>query len=159
MPGQTTSHDSSSLSRTRFLVSHTLLSSRRRSTNGPGTRAPRSAGRQRGAQLGGVHADVVGRRSGLEATTLGERADIDRVEAELIDQLADHALGLRVVTGDGERAPVRRTRRPALGREVLEVDGVERLDDTRIRQMCREQLAARGASIVELGDLAVTRGV
>ena len=66
-----------------------------------GSRCSRS-GCKAGAQLRGGHAQRVGRRPGLVLTpALRERAGVDRVEAELVDQPRDCSLRLLVVAESG----------------------------------------------------------
>jgi len=71
----------------------------------------------------------------LAAATLDERARVHRPEADCLDQRDHFALCGFVVSGNENRMTVvERQIRPAARLEVLEVDGIERLDDARARQ-------------------------
>jgi hypothetical protein len=114
---------------------------------------------QRGPYLVGSQARTVRRRIGLEATSFGQRPGVDDIEAERVDQLGDHLLGLGVVAGERQRAPVVGAGRLPLAAQLAGLDRVENFDDPRRGQMRGEQLAAGGLPGVELGDVAVARRV
>ena len=59
----------------------------------------------------GIHLLDVARRTRLDAPAFGQGTDINHVEAEPIDQLSDLGLRRCVVSGDGKRSSVPRTRR------------------------------------------------
>ena len=85
------------------------------------------------AAVGDVQGDVE-EREALELAGAGERADVDRVEADRRDELEDRGLGRRVVAGDVA------VELDALGDRVGLVrgeQGVERLDDVRRRAAAR----------------------
>src|ERR671919_835551 len=113
--------------------------------------------REAGAQLvGGQIRRVDGPARLVLATTLGERAGVNRVEADLIDQLGHDPLGLLVVARDRDAEAPRVSRGPAEIAETLPLHGVERLDDAGTRQVALEQLARGGVVVVELFEVPVS---
>ena len=80
---------------------------------------------------------------------------VDRVEAELVEQVRHRGLGVAIVAGDDQRATVLRARRPSVGGQLRGVDMVERLDDLRRRQVRLQQLGRGRRLVVELGNVAV----
>ena len=117
-----------------------------------------SGGAQRGARGVGVEVGAVDRRAGLLAPAVVERPGVHAVEAERLDQLEHPALGGLVVAGDGQRDPGRVARRAAELEQVPRLDGVERLDDRRVREVACDP-AAGGRAALDVGDLAVAAGV
>jgi len=102
---------------------------------------------------------AVQRRAGLKAPAFGERAGIDRVVADRVQERRYRRLRLRVVTRDRQRRAFRRTRRAGQRLKVLEEDVVEALDDLGPRKVLLEQFAAGGGAVVQLRELPVTGGV
>ena len=98
---------------------------------------------------------TVAGRVALDAPAFLQRPRVDRVEAELVEQLGDRGLGALVVAGDDQRATILRAGRLPVGRELRGVDVVERLDDLRRRQVRLQELGGRRRLVVELGDVAV----
>src|SRR6185312_15015860 len=82
-----------------------------------------------------VLAHDVGWPVALNAPALGERADVDGVETELVVELRHQFDGLRAVTGGGEGSPVLRPSRGSVCRDVRGEDVIEALGDLRGRQM------------------------
>jgi hypothetical protein len=97
--------------------------------------------------------EAVCRRVGLRAPPLREGAEVDRVVADLVEELADDLLRLVVVASDGEGAAVVGARGAGESREVLEEDVVEALDYVGVGQMGLEQRGAGGRLVVKLGDV------
>src|SRR5579862_764840 len=64
----------------------------------------------------------------LNSPSFLQRPRVDRVEAELVEQVPHRDLGVDVVAGDGQRAAILGTGRPAVGGELRGVDVVECLD-------------------------------
>src|SRR5512141_2688944 len=71
----------------------------------------------------------VARRVALYPPSLSERARVDRVEAELVQQMRDRLLGRRVIAGDHQRATILRARRLSMRGELGRVDVIESLHD------------------------------
>ncbi len=84
-----------------------------------------------------------------------ERPDLDRVEAECVDDGGDGRPVLRRVAGDRDALAPRRTGRAGLAVEVVVAHVVERLHDARLRQVLRDQLARRGLRVAEVLTVAV----
>ena len=72
---------------------------------------------------------TVAGRIALDAPPFLQRTSVDRVEAELVEQVRHRGLGAGVVAGDDQRPAVLRTGRLSVGGDVRGVDVVERLDD------------------------------
>src|SRR4051812_20385847 len=92
----------------------------RRASAGPEVGGPLRRGLgQRLAGVLGVVVLAVDRGSGLLAPGLLQRAAVDRVEAELVDQVEDGLLGRAVGAGDRQRDPPGGAGRHALLHQVL----------------------------------------
>src|SRR5512133_2629502 len=66
--------------------------------------------------------------TGLQPSALGQGAGVDRGEADLVDQLDDRPLGIRVVAGDRDRQAIGGRRlRVAVIQQAPEEDRVEGL--------------------------------
>ena len=72
---------------------------------------------------------TVAGRIALDAPSFLQRARIDRVEAELVEQAGDRGLGPLVVASDDQRATILLARWLPVGGERSGVDMVEGLDD------------------------------
>ena len=99
-------------------------------------------------------------RAGLLAAALRKAPGVHAREADLVDQVDDDSLGVRVVTGDGHRQPLLGGKfHTTFFQQTPEVDGVERLDDGGFGQQRSEQLRRADPVVVELGESAVPVGV
>jgi hypothetical protein len=78
-------------------------------------------------ELGGVHVGSVGRGAGLVAPGLVEAAEVDGVEADLVDEPQHDGLGPLVVAGHRKRPPALGARRAAPVQQLLGDDVVEDL--------------------------------
>src|SRR5207253_5856626 len=115
------------------------------------------SGGEAGAQLRGGQALGVRSRSGLMlAPALRERAGVDSVEADLVDQLRDCSLRLLVVARDRDTEPLGIAGGTAVVAQAHPLDRVERLDHTSARKVCLQQLARGGALAIELLEVAVS---
>jgi hypothetical protein len=65
----------------------------------------------------------------LYPPSLFERARVDRVEAELVQQVRDRLLGRRVIAGDHQSATILRARWLSVRGELGRVDVIEGLHD------------------------------
>lgn len=109
-------------------------------------------------RLTGVH-DPVRCRVALGPPALGQRTEVDRIEADLVEESSHGGLRISVVARDRKSAPVSSTRRSGQGGEVPEVDVVERLHDSRISEVRLEHFGRGRRLILELGDPTVPVGV
>src|SRR5262245_36554515 len=90
------------------------------------------------------------------ASTVGERARVDRVEADLVDQLCDRSLRLRVIAGEGEADASRLSGGATVVAQARPDDRVERLDHTPAREVGLHELARARAVAVELSERAIS---
>src|SRR5262245_35819773 len=85
----------------------------------------------------------------------GERSGVDRVEADLVDELRHRLLRLLVIPGEGNAQAPLVAGRATVVAQARPDDRVERLDHTRGRQVGLEELARGCAVAVELLEKAV----
>jgi predicted dehydrogenase len=102
---------------------------------------------------------AVSRGARLLAPALGERARVDGVIADRVEERGHHRLRGRVIARDGQGAAVLGAVRAGQRAQVPEEDVVEHLDDLRIRQVALEQLAAGGHAGIQLRDVPVALGI
>ncbi len=102
---------------------------------------------------------AVGRRARLLAPALGERAGVDGVVADRVEERGHRRLRRGVIARNGQGAAVVSPGRAGQRAQVLEEDVVEHLDDLRTRQMALEQLAAGGRAGIQLRDVPVALGI
>ncbi len=69
--------------------------------------------------------------------------------------MGHECLRVRIIPGDRKRAPVSGTRRAPAIYKLGHHNSVERLDHTRLRQMCRQQFARRRFLPVQLFNHAI----
>lgn len=79
------------------------------------------------------------------APALGERARVDRVEADLVDQLRDGSLRLLVVARDRDTEPLGIPGGTAVVAQAHPLDRVEGLDHTSIPQVCLQRGFSRAS--------------
>ncbi len=102
----------------------------------------------------------VGRRSRLMlASTLRERAAVDWVEADLVDQLRYRSLRLLVVARDRDAQALGVAGGTAVVAQSRPDDRVERLHHAGVRQVRLQQFARRCAVVVQLREVTVSLGV
>jgi len=93
------------------------------------------------------------------ASTLRERAAVDWVEADLVDQLRYRSLRLLVVARDRDAQALGVAGGTAVVAQSRPDDRVERLHHAGVRQVCLQQFARRRAVVVQLREVTVSLGV
>jgi len=101
----------------------------------------------------------VGGGFGLEAPACGQRAGVDGVEAEAVEEIGRLCLRARVVPGDGQGAAVGSAGRAGELRDVVGEDVVERFDERGPGEVPLNEFAGRQLLVVEFSDPAVTERV
>jgi len=93
------------------------------------------------------------------ASTLRERAAVDWVEADLVDQLRYRSLRLLVVARDRDAQALGVAGGTAVVAQSRPDDRVERLHHAGVRQVRLQQFARRCAVVVQLREVTVSLGV